>query len=681
MSFVYDIRNLKDCKDFKNKREDFFKMLRLQAKLNRNFEQATIARQQMEQLGVTPVMQARRSLEDESKDLMLQQQLAIKNLLTIMTPEEARRTIHVLTDEDVYFMNTEFGRVAPFLQGRTNITANYFKHVIQRFKLYLQSTAMTGIPIPLRDTTLQRLPGDLLDEWDHYMRQHIDPTTGTTVDLEELIRRSAEILNRTVDDLKQEVAEHDAMEVEAETPIEETPIMTTARRGTKRKPAISRQNMNVKRPRTMEESAVERTLEQIVTGVDMDQTPLAPEEPFTGMTTRGMKRGQPDYRSIFKKEGPATKQAREMAIGEAPFEGMTRPPVRGMKRGQPDYRSIFKTEGPPAKKTSAIVRGVDRQDNAFVTTQGARLAASGRLTLEQARAMARAEIEQRQRAYVPPARTVRPRPRLTPIPLPEQNIEMDVVPYYDQQAPATSLAEAKRLARQEIVARGEQRAAQLEQGTGLFISPQRTTEEYGAPAVFSRFSSAGGGMTYSKNNKKVMTRHGKAMKAGKGIQANDESDQYTKYKQMGRYKLHVPSLSKSMISVKYPSLVRIPDMPCKFVSADFIQLLWKLLDEETFEKTIFNRLNEDEQDYFRFLARRCQFDQVIGLGFGESQTKEEEKDMQRFEMLRGTIIAGNNSPEVLKEMQRYVLKFLMEKRIPKQQGHDLLYEMSCLQVA
>ena len=130
--------------------------------------------------------------------------------------------------------------------------------------------------------------------------------------------------------------------------------------------------------------------------------------------------------------------------------------------------------------------------------------------------------------------------------------------------------------------------------------------------------------------------------------------------------------------MKYPSLVGIPSIPQKFVSMDFIEMLWKLVDENVFERSLFNRLNEDEQDYFRFLARKCQFDQTIGLGVGKSQTKEEIEEVKRFELLKGTIIAGNNSPEVLKELRQYVLKFLSEKRIPKQAGHDLLYEISCL---
>lgn len=628
MSFVYDIRNLKDCSDFKTKREDFFRMLRLQAKLNRNYEQANIARQQMEQLGVTPVMQARRSLEDEQKDLMLQQQLAIKNLSSIMPDDEVRRTIHILNDHDIYFLNTEFGRVKPFLEGRTNITSDFFKRVLERFKLYLESTGMTGVPIPLRETTLQGLPGDLKDAWDNYARQHIDPVSGETTDIEELMRRTAEATNRTVEDVKQEVAEEQEMEVEQEEPT--TPIVES--RGSKRKPTVSKQNLLTKRPRVMEERIMKRKLEEIITGVEdeMKRTRLAPEEPFTGMPIPRVSK----------------RDREEQALKETLPEKKGRVP-----------------------SNSAALRGIKRKNAMAVESTANKLAATGRLTVDQARSLARSEIEARQQAYVPPPTTARRASRIiTPTAL--------VVPEEEGYMPSqlNVLEQARLQERQRIAEATETRARQLESGNGLFVSPQRQTQEYGPPAVFSRFSH--GGAVYTKQGKRCGQRNGKIM--GRGLPANEESDKYSKYRQLGRYFVHIPSLSKSMINLKYPSLVGIPSIPQKFVSVDFIEMLWKLIDENVFERSLFNRLNEDEQDYFRFLARKCQFDQTIGLGVGKAQTKEEIEEVKRFELLKGTIIAGNNSPEVIGELRRYVLKFLSEKRIPKQAGHDLLYEISCL---
>ena len=614
----------------------------------------------MEQLGVTPVMQARRSMEDEKKDLMLQQQLAIKNLKTIMSEDETRRTIHLLADDEIYFLNTEFGRLQPFLQGRANITADFFKRVLERYKLYLDSTGGTGVPLPLRESTLQTMPGDLLDEWEAWAKKIIDPLTGKPIDLEELIRRTAESLNRSVDDVKQEVAEEDKMDVEQDMPNTDAPFVAEPeRRGSKRKPTISKQNLLVKRQRTMEERMMKRKIGEIITGVEQE-----------------------------------TKKKRESP--EEPFVPITRPVVRVPKRGREEKALKEVLPEKKGKADSAALRGVKRKDDMFVSQTAAKLAATGRLTLDQARSLARSEIEARQQAYVaPPTRTPLPptpprtRRRSYLTPATEAFVE-EYVPaaIFPDAARSSAVEMARQQARAELQARTEARAQEIESGMGLFVTPQRTTQEYGPPAVFSRFSHTGGGvvsqqgkMSYSKKDRRVLSRNGKLLgKSGAGIQANDELKTYDRFKQLGRYMLHVPSLSKSLINIKYPSLVGIPGMPQRFVSQDFLELIWKLVDEGVFEKPLFNRLETDEQDYFKFLARKCQFDQTIGFGMGKSQTKAEIEEAKRFEMLKGTVIAGNNSPEVLTELRKYILKFLNDKRIPKQQGHDLLYEMTCLGV-
>ena len=735
MSVIYDIRNLKNCSDFKSKREDFFRTLRLKAKLNRNYEQATIARQQMEALGVTPVMQAARSIEDEQKDLMLQQQLGMKNLKTIMSDDEARRVVHILHQDDLYLLNTEFGRIASMVQGRSNITADYLKRVLERFKLYLETTGTLGVSIPLHESTIQQLPGDLRDEWDSYARRHIDPLTGAITSLAELIRRTAEILNRPIPDVQQEVNQEQAQQQEQETPFTDTapeaiprqPFQfgqeegptPTATRGTKRYGRLNRRT-----------GLTERRLptDRFFYGY----------EDFEGPEFKKMRMTPPDQQNDMPPKTPP-------------------PPPQGTKRQRGDDDKFMDLKKQRPAPDSAALRGVKRKSDAVNQLWQRKAMATGALTLEQARSLARTQLEQRVQGYVPPPRDGPYRTVGLPTILgrrtrQDDDVVMDQPPVTRARrnaatgrrrtflTPATDVVQAEYVAadlsgreplrtgpplnqqrlgavraaarqeiaqrmatfvpprRQQIVSasappaiqpRGRTRSQTAaayarvvpdddDMGNGLYISPQQTTSSYGAPGVFSKFSHGAG---YQKKDKRVLTRDGRVLgKCGAGIESNDELKTYSRFRQLGRYMLHVPSLSKSLINIKYPSLVNIPGIPQKFVSEEFIELIWELVEKGTFLKTIYNRLGEEEQDYFKFLARKCNFDQTIGIGMGKTQSKEEQDEYKRFEMLRGTVIAGNNSPEVLNELRQFILKFLMEKRIPKQQGHDLLYEMACLKV-
>lgn len=643
MAFNYDIRNLKDCKDFKSKREEFFSLLRLQAKLNRNYEQATIAREQMDQMGITPVMQARRSLEDEKKDVMMQQQLAMKNLQSIMKDEEAQSVILGLSDDDVYFLNSEFGRLMQFLKGRTNISADFFKRVLNRFKVYLDSTGRTGIPIPLRESTIEKLPGDLRDEWENFARQNIDPKTGVTPDMEELLRRTADALNRTTDDVKMEVEDEVKMEVEQEMPVTEPEGFVMGVAGP-RKPGrrtFSKRTLGVKKPFELGKRMSE--------ALDEKEEPMAKRQ-----KTKGKIKLQP---IIDAQEDYVPYDFEDDSV---PYNANT----QGIKRGRevipdlPEKRMKFEDE-------SALMRGVKRKTNYAIDYNVNKYMKSG-LTKDQAIRLAKEELEQRMRTYVPPSRPFFSEKLAMAEIEPERRRGMK------RGREESPLESAKRQAREEIAQRAMMRASEL--GQGLIISPQQTTSDFGPTTHFSTLNLHGGKIG------KPLRKHGKMLgKIGSGIMSNQDMLGHGKHREFGKYVIHMPSLQKSFVNIKYgPGRGCVQTLPHKYVSQDFINLLMTVMDENLLDKSLFNKLTDDEQQYFRLLASKCEFDTVLGMGVGSSLSEQEKKEHERFEMLRGTIIAGNNSPEVLKEMKMFILKFINEKRLPKQQGHDLLYEIACL---
>jgi hypothetical protein len=215
--------------------------------------------------------------------------------------------------------------------------------------------------------------------------------------------------------------------------------------------------------------------------------------------------------------------------------------------------------------------------------------------------------------------------------------------------------------------------ADMEQGSGLYMGARPVSDFQGTRA---NYRTVGSGMTINKSTKFVR-RNGKILgKLGAGIAPNNEMKNYARYREFGRYYIHVPSLAKCMMNIKYPSKIQVMDLPQRFVSQEFINMIQHILDTGVWDKSQFNKLSEDEQDYFIIVARKCQFDGTIGMGARLS--KKESAEHERFELLKGTVIAGNNSPEVLSELKTYILKFLNDGRLPKKTGHDLLYEIACL---
>lgn len=692
MSVIYDIRNLKTPVDLERKRSDFFKTLRLQAKLNRDYEDSMIARQQIDKLGLAPMLDVPLNAEAERTEVMLQYDIAVKHLRTLMNEQQALNALGRFTDEEVFQLNSQWSNIEPLLMDKRNImTGQFLVMFFRRYMDNLEREGQIGTEIPLLETTIQQLPQDVRQLWQTFAKGYVDSQTGQPWSLDTLISITANSLSRSIQDVENEVqnrmlslTRHAPARIAAtayfEKPAKKT--KTKTERSTEEKmigmttPIIgTNASETFSTPMQVEEANAEnaraakrgrsdegvpyadkrgrfvgtkrkapgvvgqaealnnaqQAKRQRLTGPTLraNTQPVVPPTPSPSPTgpIRGMKRGQPDYRSIFEREGPAEKKARA-SLPDTPG-------VRGMKRGQPDYRSAFEKEGPAEKKARMTPLLGKRQGSTVEESMPSKYVKSG-MTIPQAQNMERARIaidaEKRASQILANARpTTARRPRLSPA-----DHEGFVEEYVPAVLPGQRLAEARQSETERIRQAIQSRTQQL--GQGRILHP----------------------------------RPGRNVKLGKGLPENQRG---IRYAQFGKYVIHLPSLDKQTISIKYPSILSIADIPNKHVSLKFVELIRHYLATDILDKGMFNGLDQEEQEFFYYLARRCSLD--TGMS-GGGMTDREKKEMERFELVRGQVIAGNNAPELLKELKQYLLKFLAEKRITRAIGNQILYEIAML---
>lgn len=205
MAFIYDIRNLKDCNDYKKKRKEFFDLLHLQQKLNKNYEEAMNYRSQIEDLGVQPPKAPVRTIEQEAQDVLLQQELAKKNLESIMKPEQAVGVITRLSDQQLYQMNSIFGKIKEVVKGRTNLTSTFFLKIFDRFVMSLSMNGDGAEPIPLPESILTRLDGDLLTRIMDAMKGVINPMTGQREQISSLVPEISRQTGLSTQEIRNEI--------------------------------------------------------------------------------------------------------------------------------------------------------------------------------------------------------------------------------------------------------------------------------------------------------------------------------------------------------------------------------------------------------------------------------------------------------------------------------------------
>ena len=179
----------------------------------------------------------------------------------------------------------------------------------------------------------------------------------------------------------------------------------------------------------------------------------------------------------------------------------------------------------------------------------------------------------------------------------------------------------------------------------------------------------GEGSPRSPKTRSEKKRVGKNIKFGGGISAPSEP----RYDQFGCYLIHVPSLSKNRLNIKFPSLASHPKIPQRIVSDELVALITKILETGQMNAPLYAALPQSDKDFFDSLAHMCKIGGKLGI-----VKKENNADMQRFQIVRGEILSGNDAPQLIKELKHLTLKLVTEGKIPKRSAHDLLIEISLL---
>jgi hypothetical protein len=158
---------------------------------------------------------------------------------------------------------------------------------------------------------------------------------------------------------------------------------------------------------------------------------------------------------------------------------------------------------------------------------------------------------------------------------------------------------------------------------------------------------------------------------GKGIDLNDRPQYLT----LGKYVINYPQLAdKDILNVKYPSLGRIPALPPVAISDTFKEFMIDLFETGKVNKRAYEYVPVDERKLFEKIATGAGL--IHKLGIKKTITDSDKEEADRFELLRGEYLAGNNAQSVIRELRRFVVKFMAEGKIRKNEGMNLLMELS-----
>lgn len=170
----------------------------------------------------------------------------------------------------------------------------------------------------------------------------------------------------------------------------------------------------------------------------------------------------------------------------------------------------------------------------------------------------------------------------------------------------------------------------------------------------------------------MLPREGNRRIVGRGVVATPKP----RYAEFGRYVIHLPSLNKGILNLRYQSMSNIVNIPQQSISSDLVDFIHDMLESGTTNKSLYNKLKKEDQRFFTKIAGMSEIDD--GMGYKNSFHEEEREELDRFNLVKGIVLAGNNAPEVIRELKQFIIKFLHDGRISKNEGLTLLQELVVL---
>ena len=144
----------------------------------------------------------------------------------------------------------------------------------------------------------------------------------------------------------------------------------------------------------------------------------------------------------------------------------------------------------------------------------------------------------------------------------------------------------------------------------------------------------------------------------------------------GRYFVDACKLDDDIVHLKKPCGVNVPEVPTRKVSKEVCSIMKGIVGGKLPQYDDIEPLNDEDRAYLHKVVKLAKLNNQVRIPEPNKDAKKAEQE--RFELMRGQILAGNDNPMLIKEFKLLVLKYVKEGRIPKREANEVLYELMAL---
>jgi hypothetical protein len=135
-------------------------------------------------------------------------------------------------------------------------------------------------------------------------------------------------------------------------------------------------------------------------------------------------------------------------------------------------------------------------------------------------------------------------------------------------------------------------------------------------------------------------------------------------------------LDEDVIHLKKPCGANVPEIPTRRVGKLVGGILKGIIGGKIPQYDDIEPLNDEERGYLHNVIRRSKLNNQVRIP--QPNKEKATQEMERWEVLKGEILAGNDNLDLIREFKVLLLKYIKEGRIPRREANEVLYDLMAL---
>jgi len=142
------------------------------------------------------------------------------------------------------------------------------------------------------------------------------------------------------------------------------------------------------------------------------------------------------------------------------------------------------------------------------------------------------------------------------------------------------------------------------------------------------------------------------------------------FDKLGSKWIRKSDLMKNKLCIRQPSNQSVPSIPVQRISKKLSTLLIGILDNGKPEYSEMESLSDEDKQTLCTISSATKLGNKLSLPTPNKDKNEKEE--HRFQLLKGQILAGNDSPQIVKELKTLLMKFMNDRRLSKTEVLSIL---------